>query len=137
MMEKMRNVFKGEKGFTLIELLVVVAIIGILVAIAIPQFSAYKKSANDAAAKSQLATLATAMEACYVSTQDYSHANCALAGLTANYGYVAQTGVTVTFPGTHAGASAVAASTWSANAVHASGTAGGFNWDSVTGGAQW
>jgi type IV pilus assembly protein PilA len=53
---------KSQAGFTLIELLVVILIIGVLAAIAIPAFLSQTSKANDAAAKTQVGTLATTMK---------------------------------------------------------------------------
>jgi len=65
---------RNAKGFTLIELLIVVVIIGILAAIAIPQFASTKEKAFDAAAKSDLRNLMTAEEAYFSDYQAYTDA---------------------------------------------------------------
>jgi type IV pilus assembly protein PilA len=66
----MKNI-KSSKGFTLIELLIVVAIIGILAAIAIPQFNAYRQKGYNAAATSDLRNFRTTMEAYQADYQVY------------------------------------------------------------------
>jgi type IV pilus assembly protein PilA len=67
----MLNKLRSTKGFTLIELLIVVAIIGILAAIAIPQFSAYRAKAYNTAANADLKNLKTGMEAFMADNQAY------------------------------------------------------------------
>ena len=65
------KMMRKNEGFTLIELMIVIAIIGILAAIAIPQFSAYRTRSYNAAAEADLRNAATAQEAYYVDTQTY------------------------------------------------------------------
>ena len=67
----MLNKLRGNKGFTLIELLIVVAIIGILAAIAIPQFSSYRVKSYNTAAVSDLKNAKTSLEAFYADNQSY------------------------------------------------------------------
>jgi type IV pilus assembly protein PilA len=76
----------NNKGFTLIELLVVVAIIGILAAIAIPQFSSYRQRAFDGRAESDLRNLVTSMEAYFASNEAYSTGTAGLPGFKQSAG---------------------------------------------------
>ena len=59
----LRKFKRGPNGFTLIELMIVVAIIGILVAIAIPQFVQYRARGWMAATRSDARNVATAISA--------------------------------------------------------------------------
>ncbi len=70
----MMRIEKTKKGFTLIELLVVVAIIGILAAIAIPQFAKYRTRAYNSAAQSDLRNVQTAFEGYFADFQEYPNA---------------------------------------------------------------
>lgn len=124
---KLRQYGKKNHGFTLLELLTVVAIIGILAAIAVPQFDAYKKRGFDIRAKSDLRSVAIAEEAYFIDYEAYR--SCAgddcleLPGIGA-----LSKGVELGF--------VAGADGFVGTALHTKGTGTTFEWDSLRGGMQ-
>jgi type IV pilus assembly protein PilA len=88
------NAPQNNRGFTLIELLVVIAIIGILAAIALPQFALYRQKGFDARALSDLRNAATAEEAQFV--VGYTYVDCSNAACTSAIGFTPSKGVDIT-----------------------------------------
>jgi len=83
---------RADRGFTLIELLVVIAIIGILAAIALPQFGAYRRRGFDTDVKSNIRSAISAQEAYFTDKETYTSA---LADL-ASWGFKQSAAVNVT-----------------------------------------
>jgi type IV pilus assembly protein PilA len=68
----MLRLLRRKKGFTLIELMIVVAIIGILAAIAIPNFMKFQAKSKQSEAKTNLKALFTAAKSKFAEVPDYS-----------------------------------------------------------------
>ena len=112
----------NAKGFSLLELLVVVAIIGLLAAIAIPQFVSYRAHAVDSQMKSDLKNAALAMDSYFAEKKEYPTSLAAIVSV----GFNQTEGVALTI-------AVPTPSSFTITATKPSGTQPNFTFDSVTG----
>jgi type IV pilus assembly protein PilA len=111
-----------DSGFSLVEILVVIAVIGLLAAIAIPQFMTYRSEAIDAEMKSDLRNASVAIEAYYAKQSVLPASIAEIAG----YGFQSTTGVTLSLV-------ILSPTSYRVTAAKTGGTQPNFTFDSATG----
>lgn len=83
--KKTTMLIRTQKGFSLVELMVVVGIIGLLAAIAVPQFAKFQARARQSEAKALLSTIFTAEKTFFSEWNGYTASmSNAGAGMTGN-----------------------------------------------------
>lgn len=118
---------KGTHGFTLLELLVSLSIVGILSAIAIPEYRAYQRRAFDIRALGDLRTVALAEEAYFMNSEKYINCQNSTCADLPGVAKLSQ-GVTLSV--------SAGDESFTADASHAKGSGKHYRWDSENGGLQ-